>query len=246
MPDFEIEDSLNCMVAGVDEAGRGPWAGPVVAGAVIIRDRNLGDELLKGLDDSKKISAKKRELLYEKLREEEKNGRLFIGIGQASAEEIDRCNILQATFAAMKRAEETGAPAAAIELPDGTIVTGKTSSLLGASSAMLLNALKKLANLDHDVKLISPTIIEPIQHLKVSHLGNHNPRLHTDEILIALCICAATDEKAELAMQQLEKLKCCEVHSSVILSAVDENVFQKLGVNLTCEPIYQTKKLFHG
>lgn len=79
MPDFEIEDSLNCMVAGVDEAGRGPWAGPVVAGAVIIRDRNLGDELLKGLDDSKKISAKKRELLYEKLREEEKNGRLFIG-----------------------------------------------------------------------------------------------------------------------------------------------------------------------
>ena len=106
MPDFEIEDSLNCMVAGVDEAGRGPWAGPVVAGAVIIRDRNLGDELLKGLDDSKKISAKKRELLYEKLREEEKNGRLFIGIGQASAEEIDRCNILQATFAAMKRAVE--------------------------------------------------------------------------------------------------------------------------------------------
>ena len=102
MPDFEIEDSLNCMVAGVDEAGRGPWAGPVVAGAVIIRDRNLGDELLKGLDDSKKISAKKRELLYEKLREEEKNGRLFIGIGQASAEEIDRCNILQATFAARK------------------------------------------------------------------------------------------------------------------------------------------------
>ena len=102
MPDFEIEDSLNCMVAGVDEAGRGP----VVAGAVIIRDRNLGDELLKGLDDSKKISAKKRELLYEKLREEEKNGRLFIGIGQASAEEIDRCNILQATFAAMKRAVE--------------------------------------------------------------------------------------------------------------------------------------------
>ena len=148
--------------------------------------------------------------------------------------------------AAMKRAEETGAPAAAIELPDGAIVTGKTSSLLGASSAMLLNALKKLANLDHDVKLISPTIIEPIQHLKVSHLGNHNPRLHTDEILIALCICAATDEKAELAMQQLEKLKCCEVHSSVILSGVDENVFQKLGVNLTCEPIYQTKKLFHG
>lgn len=148
--------------------------------------------------------------------------------------------------AAIKRAEETGAPAAAIELPDGTIVTGKTSSLLGASSAMLLNALKKMAGLDHDVKLIAPTIIEPIQHLKVSHLGNHNPRLHTDEVLIALSICAAADEKAEAAMQQLEKLRCCEVHSSVILSAVDENVFGKLGVNLTCEPKYQTKKLFHG
>ena len=119
MPDFEIEDSLNCMVAGVDEAGRGPWAGPVVAGAVIIRDRNLGDELLKGLDDSKKISAKKRELLYEKLREEEKNGRLFIGIGQASAEEIDRCNILQATFAAMKRAVE-----ALKEKPEFAIIDG--------------------------------------------------------------------------------------------------------------------------
>ncbi len=148
--------------------------------------------------------------------------------------------------AAIERAEATGAPAAAVELPDGTIVTGKTTALLGASSAMLLNALKKLAGLDHDIKLISPTIIEPIQHLKVSHLGNHNPRLHTDEVLIALSICAATDEKAEAAMQQLEKLRCCEVHSSVILSAVDENVFGKLGVNLTCEPKYQTKKLFHG
>ena len=148
--------------------------------------------------------------------------------------------------AALQRAEETGAPAAAIELPDGQIVTGKTSSLLGASSAMLLNALKQLAGIDHDEKLISPTIIEPIQHLKVANLGNHNPRLHTDEVLIALCICAATDPQAELAMRQLEKLKCCEVHSSVILSAVDENVFGKLGVNLTCEPVYQTKKLFHG
>lgn len=107
MPDFEIEDSLNCVVVGVDEAGRGPWAGPVVAGAVIIRDRNLCDELLNGLDDSKKISAKKREILYEKLCEEEKNGRLFIGIGQASAEEIDCCNILQATFIAMKRAVDS-------------------------------------------------------------------------------------------------------------------------------------------
>lgn len=147
--------------------------------------------------------------------------------------------------AANKRAEETGEPAVAIELPDGTIVTGKTSTLLGASSAMLLNALKKLAGIAKEVKLIAPEIIEPIQKLKVGHLGNRNPRLHTDEVLIALSICAVNEPKAALALKQLEKLKCCEVHSTVILSSVDENVFKKLGINLTCEARYETKKLFH-
>lgn len=147
--------------------------------------------------------------------------------------------------AANKRAEETGEPAVAIELPDGTIVTGKTSALLGASSAMLLNALKKLAGIAKEVKLIAPEIIEPIQKLKVGHLGNRNPRLHTDEALIALSICAVNEPKAALALKQLEKLKCCEVHSTVILSSVDENVFKKLGINLTCEARYETKKLFH-
>lgn len=147
--------------------------------------------------------------------------------------------------AANRRAEETGEPAVAIELPDGTIVTGKTSALLGASSAMLLNALKKLAGIEKKVKLIAPEIIEPIQKLKVGHLGNRNPRLHTDEVLIALSICAVNEPKAALALKQLEKLKCCEVHSTVILSSVDENVFKKLGINLTCEARYETKKLFH-
>ena len=147
--------------------------------------------------------------------------------------------------AANRRAEETGDPAVAIELPDGTIVTGKTSALLGASSAMLLNALKKLAGIAKEVKLIAPEIIEPIQKLKVGHLGNRNPRLHTDEVLIALSICAVNEPKAALALKQLEKLKCCEVHSTVILSSVDENVFKKLGINLTCEARYETKKLFH-
>ena len=147
--------------------------------------------------------------------------------------------------AANKRAEETGEPAVAIELPDGTIVTGKTSALLGASSAMLLNALKKLAGIAKEVKLIAPEIIEPIQKLKVGHLGNRHPRLHTDEVLIALSICAVNEPKAALALKQLEKLKCCEVHSTVILSSVDENVFKKLGINLTCEARYETKKLFH-
>ena len=139
---------------------------------------------------------------------------------------------------ALNRAEETGDAAAAIELPDGRIVTGKTSDLLGASSALLLNALKALGNMHDDLHLISPVALDPIQHLKVDHLGNRNPRLHTDETLIALSISAATNPMAEFAMQQLHKLRGCDVHSSVILSAVDEKTFKRLGVNLTCEPRY--------
>ena len=139
---------------------------------------------------------------------------------------------------ALNRAEETGNAAAAMELPDGTIVTGKTSDLLGASSALLLNALKKLAGMPDDLHLISPVALDPIQHLKVDHLGNRNPRLHTDETLIALSISAATNPLAEHAMEQLSKLRGCDVHSSVILSAVDEKTFKRLGVNLTCEPRY--------
>ena len=139
---------------------------------------------------------------------------------------------------ALRRAEETGDAAAAIELPDGRIVTGKTSELLGASSALLLNALKKLGGMPDDLHLISPVALDPIQHLKVDHLGNRNPRLHTDETLIALSISAATNPMAEFAMEQLSKLRGCDVHSSVILSAVDEKTFKRLGVNLTCEPRY--------
>ncbi len=140
---------------------------------------------------------------------------------------------------ALERAEKTGKPAAAMELPDGRIVTGKTSELLGASAALLLNALKTLGGIHEELHLISPVVIDPIQHLKVDHLGNRNPRLHTDEVLIALSICAATNSLAEHAMEQLSKLRGCEVHSSVILSAVDEKVFKRLGVNLTCEPVYK-------
>ena len=144
----------------------------------------------------------------------------------------------QVVAPALRRAEETGNAAAAMELPAGTIVTGKTSDLLGASSALLLNALKKLAGMPNELHLISPVVLDPIQHLKVDHLGNRNPRLHTDETLIALSICAATNPMADMAMQQLDKLRGCEVHSTVILSAVDERTFKRLGVNLTCEPRY--------
>lgn len=147
--------------------------------------------------------------------------------------------------AAKIKAETTGEPATAIELPDGRIITGKTSELLGATSAMLLNALKALAGIEDSVQLMSPSIIEPIQNLKIGHLGSKNPRLHTDEVLIALSICASTDEKAKKAIDQLKNLAGSEVHSSVILSQVDTSVLRKLGINLTCEPDYQSQKLYH-
>ncbi|MCR5100792.1 MAG: DUF1846 domain-containing protein [Butyrivibrio sp.] len=148
--------------------------------------------------------------------------------------------------AASLKAEVTGLPAAAIELPDGRVITGKTSTLMGATSAMILNALKALAGVEDPVKLIPPAVIEPIQDLKVHHFGGHNPHLHIDETLIALTIVAAQDETAAKVLEQLDKLRGCEVHSSVILSAEDESTFHNLGINLTCEPAYQTKKLFHG
>jgi len=147
--------------------------------------------------------------------------------------------------AALVRSDATSGPAVAIELPDGQIVTGKTSDLLGPASAALLNALKVLAGINHDIPLISPNVIEPIQDLKINHMRNHNPRLHTDEVLIALAMSAATNPVAELAMQQLGKLTNSDAHSTTILSSVDDNVFHKLGVNITCEPTYATKKLYH-
>ncbi|MDD4717939.1 MAG: DUF1846 family protein, partial [Eubacteriales bacterium] len=151
----------------------------------------------------------------------------------------------QVVAAALSKQETTGMPASALELPDGRLVTGKTTSLLGSSAALLLNAIKTLGNINDDIHLISPVIIEPIQDLKINHLGNSNPRLHTDEVLVALSISAATNPTAKYAMDQLQYLRGCEAHSTVILSQVDDNVFQKLGINLTSEPRYQTKRLYH-
>lgn len=144
---------------------------------------------------------------------------------------------------ALKLAEEINAPTAAIELPDGRIVLGKTKALLGASAAMLLNAVKVLGGIDHGLDLISPEAIAPIQRLKVNYLGSTNPRLHTDEVLIALSTCAATDENAEKALEQLPKLRGCQVHTSVMLSDVDTKIFKKLGIDLTCEPVYEEKRI---
>ena len=148
--------------------------------------------------------------------------------------------------AALQRESDTGHPAVAIELPNGKIVTGKTSDLLGSSAAALMNALKELGGIDHDLHLIAPSAIEPIQTLKTDYLGSKNPRLHTDEILIALSMCAANDSNAKHTLSQIPKLKQCEVHSSVLLSSVDEQVFKRLGTHLTCEPKYETNdKKYH-
>ena len=176
--------------------------------------------------------------------------------GHASELELQKLDLLMRTLnlelnrrttvePALEVARRTGEPAVAIELNDGRIITGKTSSLLGASSAGLLNALKTLSGIPDEIKLISPTVIEPINHLKVEHMGNRNPRLHTDETLIALAISAATDANAERAMDELTNLAGCEAHSTVILSQVDESMFGRLGVNITCEPTYETKRLYH-
>lgn len=176
--------------------------------------------------------------------------------GTASEEEVDKLRLLLQKLnlsdedrpvlgAARKRAEQTGAPAAAIQLPSGEVVTGKTSALLGASAALVLNALKMLAGIPKQEKLIPPGVIGPVQELKLKYLGNNNPRLHSDEVLVALSITAASSPMAALALGQLPELKGCEVHASVILAPVDENVFRRLGVNLTCDPQYQTRKLYH-
>ena len=147
--------------------------------------------------------------------------------------------------AALAKEQETGEPAAAMELCDGRVITGKTSQLLGASSALLLNALKTLAEIPDEIHLLPPSVIEPIQTLKVKHLGGNNPRLHTDEVLIALAVSATTNPLAQKALDQLQNLRGTEIHSTVLLSQVDEGTFRKLGANLTCEPKYQTKKLYH-
>ena len=146
--------------------------------------------------------------------------------------------------AAQEVAERTGNPAVAIELTDGTVITGKTTSLMGPACSALINSLKHLAGIAPQVDLISSAVLAPIQKLKVAHLGNRNPRLHTDEMLIALAMSAVTNPTAELAMQELDKLKGTQVHSTVILSQVDESLLKKLGADVTCSPVYEGQRLF--
>ena len=233
--DVEIFPVLNAMFEKI--LGESPYKSPTdmgvnMAGNCIIDDavtcKAANAEIIRryytGLCDNRKGLISDEEVM-----------KLKLFMKQANITPDDR----KVIAAALAKEAETGAPAAAMELPDGTIITGKTSNLLGASSALILNALKYFGEIDNDTLLMSPDVIEPIQNLKVQHLGNNNPRIHTDETLIALSICANTDPNAKKAMEQLSKRRGCEVHSTVILSQVDERTFKRLGINLTCEPKYQ-------
>ena len=233
--DVEIFPVLNAMFEKI--LGESPYKSPTdmgvnMAGNCIIDDavtcKAANAEIIRryytGLCDNRKGLISDEEVM-----------KLKLFMKQANITPDDR----KVIAAALAKEAETGAPAAAMELPDGTIITSKTSNLLGASSALILNALKYFGEIDNDTLLMSPDVIEPIQNLKVQHLGNNNPRIHTDETLIALSICANTDPNAKKAMEQLSKLRGCEVHSTVILSQVDERTFKRLGINLTCEPKYQ-------
>ena len=241
--DVEIFPVLNAMFEKI--YGASPYFSPTDMGVNMAGNCIIDDEVCR--------EASKEEIIrryYSALCDKRKGlpaddaiEKLKLLMRQAGINPDDR----KAAVAARKKKEETGGlPAAAAELDDGTIVTGKTSTLLGASSAMLLNALKTLAGIDDKIDLISREVIEPVQLLKTRHLGNHNPRLHINEILIALSIAAASDPNAKRAVDQLDRLKGCEVHSTVILSETDSSTFRKLGMNLTCDPEYQTKKLYHN
>ena len=239
--DIEIFPVLNAIFEKI--FGSSPYKSPTDMGV------NMAGNCIT--DDDVVCEASKQEVIrrYYKALVKQKNGQnvhneilnLELIMNQLEIEpEYRKC-----VTPALELSEKTGAPATAMEMNDGTIVTGKTSPLLGASSALLLNALKKIANINDEIDLVSPIVIEPIQDLKVNHLGNRNPRLHTDEVLLALSISAATNPTAEKAMQAIQSLKGCEVHSSVILADVDMHTFSKLGINVTCEPKRQTKSYYH-
>lgn len=230
--DVEIFPVLNAMFMKI--YGESPYKSPTDMGV------NMAGKCI--FDDEACCEASRQEIIrryYHALAgvaegktEQEEVNKIKLLMSQESLSNTDRKTV----GAALVRAEATQAPAAAIELNDGTMITGKTGDLLGASSAALLNALKVLGNIPHDIAILSPESIAPIQKLKTKYLGSKNPRLHTDEVLIALSATAADNEFATLALQQLPKLKGCQVHSSVILSPVDQQTFMKLECDVTYEP----------
>ena len=239
--DIEIYPVLEAMFRKIH--GQCPYKSPTDMGVNMAGYAIIDDEVCR--------EASKQEIIRRFY-----NTQCAVRKGNAEPSQVQKLEVLMNSLnlessarrtvpAALTAAEVTGGPATAIELPDGTVVTGKTSDLLGASSAALLNALKNLAVIDPRMELISPAAIAPIQSLKTQHLGSRNPRLHTDEVLIALSISALNNPAAALALEKLDDLAGCQVHSSVILSSVDENIFKKLGMQLTQEPVYQNQRLYH-
>lgn len=239
--DVEIFPVLNAMFEKI--AGVSPYKSPTDMGVNMAGNCIIDDEIVKEASRQEIIRRYYNAMCDHRQgrSEDEAIYKIELIMKQVGASILDR----PVVEASISKEQKTAHPAAAIQLPSGEIVTGKTSDLLGASSAALLNALKRLGEINMDVHLISPIIIEPIQKLKIDHLGNRNPRLHTDETLIALSISAATNPTAEHALRQIIKLNDCQMHSTVILSQVDDLTIKKLGIGLTCEPKYQTKKLYH-
>lgn len=234
--DVEVFPVLNTIFEKI--YGKSPYKSPTDMGVNMAGNCICDDEVCReasGQEIIRRYYAALNDLLKGTCSEEPAQ-KIELLMNQAGVTIQDR----KVVAAALNRAQETQSPAAALELPDGRIITGKTSNLLGASAALLLNVLKELAGLGHELHIISPEAIEPIQKLKVDYLKSRNPRLHTDEVLIALSTSAAANEDARLALEQLPKLQGCQAHTSVMLSDVDIKTFQKLGVQLTCESVYES------
>lgn len=234
--DVEVFPVLNTIFEKI--YGKSPYKSPTDMGVNMAGNCICDDEVCReasGQEIIRRYYAALNDLLKGTCSEEPAQ-KIELLMNQAGVTIQDR----KVVAAALNRAQETQSPAAAMELPDGRIITGKTSNLLGASAALLLNVLKELAGLGHELHIISPEAIEPIQKLKVDYLKSRNPRLHTDEVLIALSTSAAANEDARLALEQLPKLQGCQAHTSVMLSDVDIKTFQKLGVQLTCESVYES------
>ncbi len=238
--DVEIFPVLQVMFEKI--IGECPYKSPTDMGVNMVGNCIVDDEVCCEASRQEIIRRyyKSMDALAYGTGKEEEAFKLELLLKQAHAVPEDR----KVVPAALALEEKTGAPAAAMELPDGTIVTGKTTDLLGCSSALLLNALKVLGGVPHEHKIISPDALRPIQTLKTEYLGSHNPRLHTDETLIALSISAADSEEAKIALKQIPLLKGCQAHISVLLSDVDVQGFRKLGIELTCEPKFEKEPRF--
>ena len=236
--DIEIFPVLNALFEGI--YGTNPYKSPTDMGV------NMVGFCIS--DDDVCVEASKNEIIRRYYAATNK-----LALGACNDAEIKKIQLLmqqakistdfrRVTTAAKGRLNETGHTSAAIELQDGTIISANSSPLLGCSAALILNVTKHLAGIDHDLKLIPESMIEPIQHTKISYLGGHNPRLHTDEVIVALSVLSEQDENCRRALEQLPKLRDCQVHSTVMLSDVDQRIFKKLGVQLTCEPVMKTVK----